>query len=79
MSEKTRRGLKHPIFRGGKKSNAIPIETREMLTNIYGNESVSCGSVSEWDKIFLAAEHKYEGWNFNFGNTLLDWIQELLE
>ena len=21
----------------------------------------------------------YEGWNFNFGNTLLDWIQELLE
>ena len=23
--------------------------------------------------------HKYEGWNFNFGNTPLDWIQELLE
>ena len=22
---------------------------------------------------------KYEGWNFNFGNTPLDWIQELLE
>ena len=22
---------------------------------------------------------KYEGWNFNFGNTTLDWIQELLE
>ena len=21
----------------------------------------------------------YEVWNFNFGNTLLDWIQELLE
>ena len=21
----------------------------------------------------------YEGWNFNFGNTLLDWIQELPE
>ena len=21
----------------------------------------------------------YEGWNFNFGNTLLAWIQELLE
>ena len=21
----------------------------------------------------------YEGWNFNFGNTSLDWIQELLE
>ena len=24
-------------------------------------------------------ELKYEGWNFNFGNTPLDWIQELLE
>ena len=23
--------------------------------------------------------HTYEGWNFNFGNTPLDWIQELLE
>ena len=22
--------------------------------------------------------YKYEGWNFNFGNTPLDWIQELL-
>ena len=21
----------------------------------------------------------YEGWNFNFGSTPLDWIQELLE
>ena len=21
----------------------------------------------------------YKGWNFNFGNTPLDWIQELLE
>ena len=23
--------------------------------------------------------YMYEGWNFNFGNTPLDWIQELLE
>ena len=23
--------------------------------------------------------HYYKGWNFNFGNTPLDWIQELLE
>ena len=22
---------------------------------------------------------RYEGWNFNFRNTPLDWIQELLE
>ena len=27
----------------------------------------------------LQYEGKYEGWNFNFGNTPLDWIQELLE
>ena len=25
------------------------------------------------------AVKRYEGWNFNFGNTPLDWIQELLE
>ena len=31
------------------------------------------GSRSEMEKCM------YEGWNFNFGNTLLDWIQELLE
>ena len=24
-------------------------------------------------------KQKYEGWNFNFGNTPLDWIQQLLE
>ena len=23
--------------------------------------------------------YNYEGWNFNFGNTPLDWIQGLLE
>ena len=27
----------------------------------------------------FASYIKYEGWNFNFGNTPLDWIQELLE
>ena len=25
------------------------------------------------------AVKRYEGWNFNFGNPPLDWIQELLE
>ena len=30
--------------------------------------------------IFVKSETvNYEGWNFNFGNTPLDWIQELLE
>ena len=28
---------------------------------------------------FVKVQGKYEGWNFNFGNTPLDWIQELLE
>ena len=27
----------------------------------------------------FSVEIRYEGWNFNFGNTPLDWIQELLE
>ena len=29
--------------------------------------------------VMIALNHIYEGWNFNFGNTPLDWIQELLE
>ena len=28
---------------------------------------------------FKPPSNTYEGWNFNFGNTPLDWIQELLE
>ena len=27
----------------------------------------------------LKKKRMYEDWNFNFGNTPLDWIQELLE
>ena len=29
--------------------------------------------------ICISPNIQYEGWNFNFGNTPLDWIQELLE
>ena len=31
--------------------------------------------------LFMAPDIRsiYEGWNFNFGNTPLDWVQELLE
>ena len=29
--------------------------------------------------LLVVVEFIYEGWNFNFGNTQLDWIQELLE
>ena len=28
---------------------------------------------------YVLRKVKYEGWNFNFGNTPLDWIQELPE
>ena len=31
------------------------------------------------DEEILIVMFSYEGWNFNFGNTPLDWIQELLE
>ena len=35
---------------------------------------------SEWlETVTLVLVHKYEGWNFNFGNTPVDWIQELLD
>ena len=29
--------------------------------------------------IWVHSRRKYEGWNFNFGNTPPDWMQELLE
>ena len=38
----------------------------------YMFRSVAC----ECEKSYKG---KYKGWNFNFGNTPLDWIQELLE
>ena len=34
---------------------------------------------SVWGQFIWRAKCSYEGWNFNFGNTPLDWIQELLE
>ena len=32
-----------------------------------------------WLRTRIDGGHLYEGWNFNFGNTPLDWIQEQLE
>ena len=32
-----------------------------------------------WSGIPWSLVDIYEGWNFNFGDTPLDWIQELLE
>ena len=37
-----------------------------------------CMYVSMYVCIYIYIVY-YEGWNFNFGNTPLDWIQELLE
>ena len=43
-------------------------------------ESVSSGlQLLFRPNTFLLLQSYYEGWNFNFGNTPLDWIQELLE
>ena len=35
--------------------------------------------VFHFNKNLVLLYPTYEGWNFNFGNTPLDWIQELLE
>ena len=37
-----------------------------------------CGKIN-YDLIMHFNRYEYEGWNFNFGNTPLDWIQALLE
>ena len=44
--------------------NILAIEEKIMV-NLYRNR--------------LVIKVKIMGWNFNFGNTPLDWIQELLE
>ena len=35
--------------------------------------------ISDFVNVILMSKAVYEGWNFNFGNIPLDWIQELLE
>ena len=42
----------------------------------YKKISSFLDDVKQWTFIIL---YTYEGWNFNFGNIPLDWIQELLE
>ena len=32
-----------------------------------------------WVVVLTVNPPIYKGWNFNFGNTMLDWIQALLE
>jgi hypothetical protein len=42
--------------------------------NLTKESAVRCISETQVSQIGI-----YEGWNFNFGNTMLDWIQALLE
>ena len=42
--------------------------------NSWKTNEVGCGKMWSWP-----TTKYYEGWNFNFGNAPLDWIQELLE
>ena len=42
-------------------------------------DRISYVTTKSTENVFIYCGHKYEGWNFNFGDTPLDWIQELLE
>ena len=56
------------------RDSSVGIATR------YGLDGA--GIESQWGpttSLHILCVVKYEGWNFNFGNTPLDWIQELLE
>ena len=41
--------------------------------------SISFQRFAVWISAGFSSLRMYEGWNFNFGNTPLDWIQQLLE
>ena len=43
------------------------------------NTSCDCSKCAVYPRRLECATDMYEGWNFNFDNTPLDWIQELLE
>ena len=50
---------------------------------VSGSLNTANVGVFSWTRpvtvMYLARLMNYEGWNFNFGNTPLDWIQEQLE
>ena len=57
-------------------------------TSWHEQEIYILDTTSKWNNVLMCIAylcnfwfwyHIYEGWNFNFGNTPLDWIQELLE
>ena len=47
-----------------------------ILFRIWRSLIISTCLIQTWPGLLHL---NYEGWNFNFGNTPLDWIQELLE
>ena len=59
---------------------------RGAKTSVKGKENrLKCNTdrdrqrVKRCEKSLFPFSSTYEGWNFNFGNTPLDWTQELLE
>ena len=54
---------------GGQGKDSGVISENQRLITVSPNESARK----------LRKQTNYEGWNFNFGNNPLDWIQELLE
>ena len=49
--------------------------SRKFITDIM----VLCSVLLALSGVVKCYVNYYEGWNFNFGKTPLDWIQELLE
>ena len=51
------------------------IKTNQFM--MYVTKVAVCSQIHTKHKYIVG--RRYEGWNFNFSNTPLDWIQELLE
>ena len=61
---------RHAINESGDHGILIKLGTQAIINHI---------KMLLWDRDLRYKKPLYEGWNFNFGNTPLDWIQELLE
>ena len=69
-----------------KQSLLLPFYVRIPHTNVYQSDVTRLDATlwifvntGFYQSVVLVVTAIYEGWNFNFGNTPLDWIQELLE
>ena len=71
--------VKAACYRDTELTRTIPslilTQTRRAMYVQRNTEARSCNHCCSGK----ATSITYEGWNFNFGNTPLDWIQELLE